>query len=276
MAILIVVLQSDYGRGGEHMQIADKIVVVTGGASGIGRALCDAFVNAGAKKVVVADLNVEWGAEVANSFGGTFIKCDVSIEAEIVNLVDEVENRLGPIGIFCSNAGIAAGFETGSRNIAGIGDEVWIKSWQVNVMAHVYTARALIPRMIERGDGYFLNTVSAAGLLTQLGSAVYATTKHAAVGFAECFAIAHRKQGIRVSILCPQGVDTPMLSSLPQGPQSRDGVMSSTEVAAHAINGIEREDFLILPHPKVAEYMTRKVANYDRWLSGMSSLQERY
>lgn len=258
------------------MQIAGKIVVVTGGASGIGRALCEAFVKAGVRKVVVADLNTKLGGEVSSSLGGVFIKCDVSVEDEVTSLVDEVEGHHGPIDIFCSNAGIAAGFDTRSINVAGIGDEVWKMSWQVNVMAHVYVARVLLPRMIGRGGGYFLNTVSAAGLLTQLGSAVYATTKHAAVGFAECLAIAHRKQGIRVSILCPQGVDTPMLSSLPQGPQSKDGVMSSAEVASHAIEGIKREKFLILPHPKVMHYMTRKVASYDRWLEGMSSLQDRY
>jgi NAD(P)-dependent dehydrogenase (short-subunit alcohol dehydrogenase family) len=258
------------------MQINGKIIVVTGGASGIGQALCEAFNAAGARKVIIADLNADSGAQVAASVGGMFVKCDVSAETEIAGLVGEVESHYGSIDLFCSNAGIAAGFGTQSMNVAGSSDEEWKRSWLVNVMAHVYAARTLLPRMIERGGGYFLNTASAAGLLTQLGSAVYATTKHAAVGFAENLAIAHRRHGVRVSLLCPQGVDTPMLGNLPQGPQSRDGVMSSAEVAAQAIKGIEAEQFLILPHARVAHYMARKVADYDRWIERMADLQSQY
>jgi NAD(P)-dependent dehydrogenase (short-subunit alcohol dehydrogenase family) len=257
------------------MEVKGKVIVVTGGASGIGRALCECFSAAGASKVIVADLDIDGADKVARAVRGVSARCDVSTESDVAHLVDETERNCGPIDIFCSNAGIAAGFEPASYNIADAGDHVWMKSWSVNVMAHVYAARALVPRMSARGSGYFLNTISAAGLLTQIGSAVYATTKHAAVGFAEILAISHRKQGVRVSILCPQGVDTPMLQSLPRGPQSMDGVISAADVAKAAIEGIEREQFLILPHAKVGDYMRKKASDYDGWIRGMAKLQDR-
>jgi NAD(P)-dependent dehydrogenase (short-subunit alcohol dehydrogenase family) len=257
------------------MKIEGKVVVVTGGASGIGRALCECFSKAGASKVIVADRDIEGADRVARTIRGASIQCDVSIEADLIRIIDETERNYGPIDIFCSNAGIAAGFEPTLPSIAASTDDVWLKSWSINVMAHVYAARALVPRMKERGRGYFLNTISAAGLLTQIGSAVYATTKHAAVGFAEVLAISHHKQGVRVSILCPQGVDTPMLRALPQGPQSMDGVISATDVAIAALAGIEREQFLILPHAKVSEYMSNKASDYDTWINRMVKLQER-
>lgn len=258
------------------MQVDGKVIVVTGGASGIGRALCERFAAMGAAKVVVADLNVQGANVVADLIDGDWMRCDVSVEADIAGLIEATERRHGSIDLFCSNAGIAAGFDPDAPNAAFADDAVWQKSWLINVMAHVYAARHLLPSMIVRGNGYFLNTVSAAGLLTQLGSAVYATTKHAAVGFAESLAISHRKHGVRVSILCPQGVDTPMLQGLPQGPQSRDGVMTAADVARSAAEGIEQERFLILPHPQVAEYMSRKVSGYDKWISGMAKLQDQF
>jgi NAD(P)-dependent dehydrogenase (short-subunit alcohol dehydrogenase family) len=254
------------------MKAAGQVVVVTGGAGGIGRALAERFHRDGAKTVVIADLDPAAADAVAAGIGGAAVRCDVGNEAEVAALIEETERRFGPIGLFCSNAGIAAGFDLHGENVAGASNADWARSWAVNVMAHVYAARALVPRMKARGGGYFLITVSAAGLLSQIGSATYSTTKHAAVGFAESLAIAHRAHGIRVSILCPQGVDTAMLRSLPRGPQSFDGVLTPEEVAAAASAGLERESFLILPHPEVETYMRRKTDNYDRWIAGMAKL----
>jgi NAD(P)-dependent dehydrogenase (short-subunit alcohol dehydrogenase family) len=231
------------------MNVSGRVVVVTGGANGIGRALCERFQREGARKVVVQ-------------------------EGDILHLVDATEDRFGPIDLFCSNAGIATGFDALSENAAGASNDEWQRSWAVNVMAHVYAARTLIPRMRACGGGYFLTTVSAAGLLSQVGSAVYSTTKHAAVGFAENLAISHLAHGIRVSILCPQAVDTAMLRSLPAGPQAIDGVMTADAVADAVIEGLERETFLILPHAQVAGYMRNKIENYDRWIAGMARLQK--
>ena len=255
------------------MKIAGRVVVVTGGANGIGRALCERFHEAGARAVVVADLDLRGAETVAAGIGGHAVRCDVSREDDIIRLVEDTERELGPIDLFCSNAGIATGFDPRAENAAGAPDAEWARAFAVNVMAHIHAARTLVPRMRARGGGYFLHTVSAAGLLSQVGSAVYSTTKHAAVGFAENLAITHRADGIRVSILCPQGVDTPMLRGLPPGPQRDDGVITAAEVAAAALAGIEAESFLILPHPMVADYMRRKVENYDRWIAGMAKLQ---
>lgn len=255
------------------MQVAGKIVVVTGGANGIGRALCETFHRAGAAKVVVADLDGAGAEKVADGIGGAAFTCDVGREADIARVIDETERVHGPIALFCSNAGIGGGFDPRMENAGGAPDEAWAKSWAIHVMAHVHAARHLVPRMKVRGGGYFLNTISAAGLLSQVGSAVYSTTKHAAVGFAESLAIAHRADGIKVSILCPQGVETDMLRNLPKGPQSGDGDLSPEQVADDALRGIAQETFLILPHPQVLGYMRRKTEDYDRWIGGMAKIQ---
>ena len=255
------------------MQVAGKVVVVTGGANGIGKALCGTFHRAGAAKVVVADLDGAGAETVAAGVDGAGFKCDVGREQDVLHLIQEVERQFGPIALFCSNAGIAAGFDPVSDNAGGASDDLWETSWKVHVMAHVFAARHLIPIMKARGYGYFLNTISAAGLLSQVGSAVYSTTKHAAVGFAENLAISHKADGIRVSILCPQGVETDMLRSIPKGPQSADGDLTPDQVAQCALQGIEQEAFLILPHPQVADYMRRKVDHYDRWIGGMAKIQ---
>ncbi|WP_315775368.1 MULTISPECIES: SDR family oxidoreductase [unclassified Bradyrhizobium] len=255
------------------MQVTGKIVVVTGGARGIGKALCEAFAKAGAAKVIVADLDEAGAKAVADGIGGAAFRCDVSQEADIRHVIEETERQFGPIALFCSNAGIGGGFDPLSVNAGGTSDEPWARSWAIHVMAHVYAARHLIPRYKARGGGYFLNTISAAGLLSQVGSAPYSTTKHAAVGFAENLAISHKADNIKVSILCPQGVDTDMLRAIPKGPQSGDGDLTPEQVAQDVLKGLAEESFLILPHPQVLGYMRKKTENYDRWLGGMAKIQ---
>jgi NAD(P)-dependent dehydrogenase (short-subunit alcohol dehydrogenase family) len=255
------------------MQVSGKVVVVTGGANGIGRALCEAFYRAGAAKVVVADMQAAGARAVAAAVNGAAFKCDVAQEKDVLHVIDETERLFGPVALFCSNAGIGGGFDPVSENAGGTSDEPFARSWAIHVMAHVYAARHLVPRFKARGGGYFLNTISAAGLLSQVGSPAYSTTKHAAVGFAENLAIAHKAHGIKVSILCPQGVDTDMLRAIPRGPQSGDGDLTPEQVAKDALDGIEQETFLILPHPQVLGYMRKKTENYDRWISGMAKIQ---
>ena len=255
------------------MQVAGKVVVVTGGASGIGKALCDAFHRAGAAKVVVVDVDGPAARAVAASINGAAFKCDVAKEKDVLHVIEETERQFGPIALFCSNAGVGGGFDPLSVNAGGDSDEPFARSWAIHVMAHVYAARHLIPRYKVRGGGYFLNTISAAGLLSQVGSPAYSTTKHAAVGFAENLAISHRADGIKVSILCPQGVDTNMLRAIPKGPQSGDGDLSPEQVARDALAGVEQETFVILPHPQVLGYMRSKTENYDRWIAGMAKIQ---
>jgi NAD(P)-dependent dehydrogenase (short-subunit alcohol dehydrogenase family) len=253
------------------MKVRDKHVVVTGGANGIGRELCKRFHHEGARAIVVADLEMERAAEVAASVGGLAVATDVSIEADVEQLIQLASMANGPIDLFCSNAGIfiEGGVETP--------DADWRRIMGVNFMAHVYAARAVLPEMIARGDGYLLTTASAAGLLSQIGSASYAVTKHAAVAFAEWIAITHGDQGIKVSCLCPQGVRTRMLLGEDGDKDSflKEGSVSVEEVADAVIEGLDTEQFLILPHPEVLEYFRRKSGNYDRWLRGMRKLQAR-
>jgi NAD(P)-dependent dehydrogenase (short-subunit alcohol dehydrogenase family) len=257
------------------MNVAGKIVVITGGGSGIGKAMGHAFHRAGAAKIVVADIDADAANEVAAAIGGRAFVCDVTDEARIKSLIETVERDHGPIDLFCSNAGIASGFDQRTENAAAAPNEVWSRAWALNVMAHVYAARALIPLMKSRGGGYLLNTVSAAGLLSQIGSAVYSTTKHAAVGFAENVAIMHRDDNIRVSVLCPQGVDTPLLRNLPAGPQALDGILSADKVAQVVLDGLRAETFLILPHAAVRRYVQTKAEDTDRWLERMAHLRRK-
>jgi NAD(P)-dependent dehydrogenase (short-subunit alcohol dehydrogenase family) len=254
------------------MDVKGKVVVVTGAAEGIGKALAERFHKAGAKGVAVADRNVAGAEATAKAIGGLAVACDVAKEADIQQLVALAEDKLGPVALFCSNAGIG-GFGGDPLNAASAPNESWQRAWEVNLMAHVYAARAMLPKMIARKEGYFLNTVSAAGLLNQIGGAVYATTKHAAIGFAENLAITHRDQSIRVSVLCPQGVDTSMLRASGHGPQHLDGVLTPEQCAEAAYQGVLAETFAILPHAEVADYMKRKTADYDRWIGGMAKLQ---
>ena len=251
------------------MRLANKVVVVTGGANGIGRALCRRFAAEGAKAVVVADLQASMAEQVAKEFGGIAVQTDVAQEADVARLVDRVTQKYGVIDLFCSNAGVGV---SGGVNAP---DVDWERSWQVNVMAHVYAARAVLPGMLARGEGYLLQTVSAAGLLTQLGSAPYSVTKHAALAFAEWLAITHGDQGIKVSALCPMGVRTDMLKRAEFGGGAflLESAVEPEQVAEDVVKGLDEETFLILPHPEVAEFFARKATEYDRWLRGMRRLQ---
>jgi NAD(P)-dependent dehydrogenase (short-subunit alcohol dehydrogenase family) len=252
------------------MEIKDRIVVVTGAASGIGRALARRFAEEGARLVVCSDINAEGVRAVAEEIGGIAFTTNVAKEADIAAMIDEVETNHGPIDLFCSNAGIGYG---GGTEVA---DERWQRIWEINVMAHVWAARHLVPRMIARGGGYLLNTASAAGLLSQVGSAPYAVTKHAAVALAEWLAITHGDAGIKVSVLCPQAVRTAMTAGNPDGVASVDGMIEPEEAAEACVRAIEAETFLVLPHPQVLEYMRRKTGDYDRWLGGMRKLNRRF
>lgn len=251
------------------MRVQDKIVVVTGGGHGIGRAMAHRFAAEGAKAVMVADIDREAARSAAVEIGGWDICADVSSESEVQMLVDGVLKKFGQIDLFCSNAGV------GVRGDSCAPDRDWLRSWEVNVMAHVYAARALLAGMLARGDGYLLQTVSAAGLLTMLGSAPYAVTKHAALAFAEWLSITYGDRGIKVSALCPMGVRTRMLEHAEFGGGTflLEDAIEPEQVADAVIQGLDAEAFLIAPHPKVHEYFRRKAADYDRWLAGMRRLQ---
>ncbi len=251
------------------MELKDKIVVVTGGAGGIGRAMAQAFAAQGARHVAVADMNEEGAAETAAMIGGSSARLDVSDESTIKAYIDKVEAEIGPIDLFCSNAGIGIGEGLDTPN------EVWETIWQVNTMSHMYAARHLVPKMVARGGGYLLNTASAAGLLAQIGSITYSVTKAAAVAMAEWISITHGNDGIKVSVLCPQAVRTAMTAGGP-GVAGVDGMMEPDDVAKVVVEGLRDERFLILPHPEVESYVARKGADRDRWLTGMRRLQERY
>jgi NAD(P)-dependent dehydrogenase (short-subunit alcohol dehydrogenase family) len=253
------------------MKLSDKHVVVTGGASGIGRALARRFAAEGAAAVVVADLDGAGTEAVARDIGGLGRQVDVSDEGGIRELVAAAERANGPIDLFCSNAGIGV--------IGGVEvtNEAWQRIWDVNVMAHVYAARAVLPSMLERGEGYLLSTASAAGLLSQIGSAPYAVTKHAAVALAEWISITYGDRGIKVSVLCPQAVRTAMTAgSETGGVAGVDGMLEPEDVAQSVVEALAEERFLILPHPKVLEYMQRKADDHDRWLRGMRRLRARF
>jgi NAD(P)-dependent dehydrogenase (short-subunit alcohol dehydrogenase family) len=250
------------------MNLKDKVVVVTGGANGIGRALCRRFALEGAKEVVVADIDERGAEAVANEIGGTAFCVNVESEAEVQAMVDTIVVKHNRIDLFCSNAGIgiAGGCDVPNRE--------WQRIWEINVMAHIFAARAVLPGMLARREGYLLNTVSAAGLLSEIGSAPYSVTKHAALSFAEWLSITYGDRGIKVSALCPQGVRTNMLARAEaHGAHFLSaGALEPELVADIVVKGLELEHFLILPHPEVAEYFRRKATDYDRWLRGMRRL----
>lgn len=251
------------------MDLRDKTAIVTGAASGIGAACARAFAKAGAK-VVAADVNAVDARAVAEETGGIAVTCNVGDEQAVNALVAETERRLGPVDVFFSNAGIATGGKPLDTPI-----EVWNEQWQVNLMAHVFAVRAVLPGMLERGSGYLLHTASMAGILTSQGNLTYAVTKHAVVGLAEWLAIAYHDRGIRVSLLAPLGVDTPMLGN-PASAFARAAagpIKTPQEVAQQVLDAVEAERFLILTDPIAQTWMERKTGDPERWLRGMRRLQ---
>ncbi len=252
------------------MELMNKVIVVTGGGSGIGRALVTRFVAEGASAVVAVDIDEEAARQTAREAGCIAMTADVGREEDILRVIEKTESEIGPIDVFCSNAGVALGADENSPN------SEWQASWSVNVMSHVYASRHLLPLMRERDGGYFLITASAAGLLNQIGGAAYGTTKHAAVGFAEWLSLTYAHEGIKVSVLCPQAVRTAMVTADPDNDSARaaatDGMIEPEAVADVVVEGLREESFLILPHAEVLEYMRRKTADYDRWIAGMNRL----
>lgn len=253
------------------MRLAGKVAVVTGAARGIGRAVAERFVREGARAVVASDIDGEALAATAGEIGAWAYRADVSSAAAIDALIAATEAQYGPIDLFCSNAGIS------HRGGVEVADADFERVFDVNYRSHIYAARNLVPKMTARGDGYLLSTASAAGLLTQIGSLPYAVTKHAAVALAEWLAVTYGERGLKVSVLCPQGVRTRLLLG-ERGERDNfltPSALEPSDVADAVIEGLAAERFLILPHPEVAEYMRRKASDYDRWLRGMRRLQAR-
>ena len=260
------------------MELSEKVAVVTGGASGIGRALALRLADAGVAGIAVADLDGDGAEHVAQQIGSRAIglACDVGDDAQNGELLAATEAAFGPVDVFCANAGIIGG-----GDLLEVTDEDWARAYAVNVDAHVYAARRLVPGWLQRGSGCFVATASAAGLLGQIGSAPYSVTKHAAVAFAEYLSIAYGARGIHVSCLCPMGVDTPMLRGDGSAAAERasavvraaGAVVQPEEVADHVVDAISAERFFVFPHPEVADFALRRAQDHERWLSGMRRLQ---
>ncbi|MGO9322255.1 MAG: SDR family oxidoreductase [Solirubrobacteraceae bacterium] len=256
------------------MELTDKHIVVTGAAGGIGRALVRRFAAEGARAVVVADRELEGARALAEEVGAGALAVgfDAGRESSVRELIATASEAHGAIDIFLSNAGVG-----GMGGGPEVPDDCWDEAWRVNVMAHVWASRALLPEMLERGEGYLINTASAAGLLTQVSSLVYSVTKHAAVSLAEWLAIEYVEEGVRVSCICPQGVRTPMLERGMQeaaaaAALSAGGLIEPEDVADAVVAGIRDERFLILPHENVAQFMARKGTDPERWIKGMRRL----
>ena len=251
------------------MERKGQVAVITGGSGGIGRAMAKAFLEEGARAIMLAELDPAATATAARELGCDGMGCDVTDESQIVALVQRTLERYGQIDLFCSNAGAG-----GEGVLIDAANEVWQKQWELHVMAHVYAARAVLPAMIERGEGYLLNTASAAGLLAALGSGPYTVTKAAAVKLAEFIAITHGDDGIKVSVLCPQGVNTAMAPKR-LGDGQTDGIIEPEQLARTVVEALREERFHVLPHPEVEDYVRRKGDNIDRWLAGMRRLRRR-
>jgi NAD(P)-dependent dehydrogenase (short-subunit alcohol dehydrogenase family) len=264
------------------MDVNNKVAIVTGGAHGIGRALCRAL-HFEACRVVVADLDMEAATAVAAEVDGLPLKMDVTREEDIVAAVDRVEHELGPVDLFVSNAGV--GFGDGPEGAASASNDIWRTCLDIHLMAHVYAARILVPRMVKRGGGCLVNVSSAAGMLCQIGDAAYSASKHAAVGFAESLAITHGDDGIQVCLVCPQAVATRLIGidedtetdagARGFGGNDVDGILSTEYVADCILAGIQEGRFLVIPHPQVRTYVQRKAEDHDRWIEGMRRFRRR-
>ena len=256
------------------MKIKNRVVVVTGGASGIGAALCRKLAALEPKGLAILDVDGGKASALAEELGALGLAVDVSKEDEVKSSIDEVEATFGPIDIYVANAGI------GHLGGVELDNQTWQSTWDVNVMAHVFAARALLPAMIERGEGYLVFTSSAAGMLVNMGTAAYTATKHAALGLAEWLAVTHGPQGIKVSCICPQFVRTPMVEEFDLTPKMRafvnEGIIEADQVALDIIAGIDREEFLILPHPIVKEFVQAKAHNHQKWLETMMGMNQAF
>lgn len=253
------------------MEFTGKTVVITGGASGIGAALAHRLVDAGAS-VCLCDLQAEALEQICHDIGCIGFAADVTVESDLRNLVSQTEEHLGPIDIFVSNAGI---FYPQADHAASATDAVWMRNWSVHVMAHVYAARILLPGMIARGSGYFVNVASAAGLLNQIGNAAYSASKHAAVSFSESLAIEHGEEGIGVAVVCPQYVATPLLGLSDHDVAAYKGLLTADDVALAILDGVRARRFLILPHPQVHDFASTRAQNHDQWIKGMQKLRRK-
>ena len=251
------------------MDLLNKTAIITGGSGGIGKAMAKAFLKEGAKGIVLADLNKDTVEEAAKELGCDSMVCNVTDEQQIQDVATFTKEKFGQIDLFCSNAGAG-----GEGLLTDAVDKVWQNQWELHVMSHVYAARAVLPDMISRGEGYLLNTASAAGLLAALGSGPYTVTKAAAVKLAEFISITHGDEGIKVSVLCPQGVNTAMAPKS-FGDGQTDGVIEPEELAQTVVEAIREERFHVLPHPEVEEYVRRKGDDIDRWLVGMRRLKRK-
>ena len=252
------------------MEIKNKRVVVTGAASGIGKALCEAFQETEVQSIVCVDVNLDGAKETADSVGGIAVQANVGQEPDIISVIEQANSLSGGIDIFCSNAGIG-----GVPGFFELETSDWQNIWEVNVQSHIFAAKHVLPQMLDRGEGYLMSTASAAGLLTQIGAAGYSVTKAAAVSFAEWIKITYGSKGIGVSCLCPQAVRTAMTAQ-GAGVAGVDGMMEPEDVANDVLDAIEKNRFLVTPHAEVLEYVSRKGNDRDRWISGMQRLQERY
>ena len=254
------------------MDLSGKRFIITGGSHGIGKGLAEALHAEGVVQLFIADLDEAAGQSVADTVGGVFVKLDVSDESAVAKAIQEIETNHGPIDGLFSNAGIM--YTDGPTFTAyGQSTEQWQKVWAVNVLAHVHFARALMPHFLNRGAGLFVITASAAGLLNQMGDAAYSTTKHAAVGYAESLAITHGDDGVQVSVLCPQAVESNMTKGAAGASATLDGMLSAAEMAKRSLVGIKAGQFMIRPHPEVEQYYKNKAENYDRWVGGMRKLR---